>query len=92
MRPAAVSGSRQTLVHTSVTKRSSDFIARLDRIGMAYGSTGRTRPLVVVLDNGPIHTSKSTAKALAERPWLSVEWLPARHGLSMPHPCKMSSV
>jgi transposase len=30
----------------------------------------------VVLDNGPIHTSKMTTKALAERPWLTVEWLP----------------
>ena len=26
--------------------------------------------------NGPIHTSKLTTKALAERPWLTVEWLP----------------
>jgi transposase len=30
----------------------------------------------LVLDNGPIHTSKATTKALAERPWLTVEWLP----------------
>ena len=28
------------------------------------------------MDNGPIHTSKLTTKALAERPWLTVEWLP----------------
>jgi hypothetical protein len=64
------------LVNTSATKRSTDFIALLDRIGEVYGTTGRTRPLVIVLDNGPIHTSKITARALAERPWLTVEWLP----------------
>ena len=27
-------------------------------------------------DNGPIHTSKATTKALAARPWITVEWLP----------------
>ena len=32
--------------------------------------------MVLVLDNGPIHTSKATARALAARPWLTVEWLP----------------
>jgi hypothetical protein len=50
---------------------------------------GRTRPAlgpeagpgdaarVLVLDNGPIHTSKATRAALAERAhWLTVEWLP----------------
>jgi transposase len=32
---------------------------------------------VLVLDNGPIHTSKVTRAALTERaPWLTVEWLP----------------
>ena len=35
------------------------------------------RPIVLVLDNGPIHTSKATRAALAERAhWLTVEWLP----------------
>ena len=35
------------------------------------------RPVVLVLDNGPIHTSKATRAALAERAhWLAVEWLP----------------
>ncbi len=67
---------RHLLVQTSATKRSTDFIALLDGIGTVYGTTERTRPLVVVLDNGPIHTSKATTKALAERPWLTVEWLP----------------
>ncbi len=68
----------EVLVHTSPTKRSGDFIALLERLDRAYGPTpGQTRkPVVLVLDNGPIHTSKATAKALAARPWLTVEWLP----------------
>ena len=32
--------------------------------------------MVLVLDNGPIHISKLTTKALAARPWLTIEWLP----------------
>ena len=67
---------RRLLVHTSPTKRSSDFIDLLDRLGAAYGTTERTRPLVAVLDNGPIHTSKLTTRALAARTWLTLEWLP----------------
>jgi transposase len=67
---------RQLLVHASATKRSTDFIALLDQLGAAYGTTERARPLVAVLDNGPIHTSKLTTKALAQRPWLTLEWLP----------------
>jgi transposase len=35
------------------------------------------KPVVIVLDNGPIHVSKATLAALAERAhWLTVEWLP----------------
>jgi transposase len=67
---------RQLLVHASATKRSTDFIALLDQLGAAYGTAERTRPLVAGLDNGPIHTSKLTTKALAARPWLTLEWLP----------------
>jgi DDE superfamily endonuclease len=67
---------RRLLVHTSATKRSTDFVALLDQLGDAYGTTERTRPLVAVLDNGPIHTSKLTTKALAARTWLTLEWLP----------------
>ncbi len=67
---------RHLLVHTSLTKRSDDFIELLDRIAMADEAEHRTRPLVLVLDNGSIHTSKKTTKALAERSWLTVEWLP----------------
>ena len=68
--------SRRLLVHTSPTKRSTDFIDLLDQLGAAYGTAERTRPLVVVLDNGPIHRSKLTTKALAERPWLTLQRLP----------------
>jgi transposase len=67
---------RRLLVHTSPTKRSTDFVALLDQLGAAYGTAERTRPLVAVLDNGPIHRSKLTTKALAARPWLTLEWLP----------------
>jgi len=67
---------RRLLVHTSPTKRSTDFVALLDQLGAAYGTAERGRPLVAILDNGPIHTSKLTTRALAERPWLTLEWLP----------------
>jgi hypothetical protein len=67
---------RRLLVHTSATKRSTDFVDLLDQLGAVYGITERTRPLVAVLDNRPIHTSKLTTKALAQRPWLTLEWLP----------------
>src|SRR3954467_8616748 len=67
---------RRLLVHTSPTKRSTDFIALLDQLGGAYDTAERARPLVAVLDNGPIHRSKLTTRALAQRPWLTLEWLP----------------
>jgi transposase len=67
---------RRLLVHTSPTKRSTDFLALLDQLGAACGTAERARPLVAVLDNGPIHRSRLTTKALAERPWLTLEWLP----------------
>jgi hypothetical protein len=70
---------RDLLVRTSRTKRGSDFIALLAEIDQRWGPTpGEViRPVVLVLDNGPIHTSKATRAALAERAhWLTVEWLP----------------
>src|SRR3569833_3312702 len=67
---------RRLLVHTSAPKRSTDFVALLDQLGAAYGTAERARPLVAVLANGPIHTSKLTTKALAARPWITLEWLP----------------
>lgn len=70
--------TRELVVHTSPTKRSADFVALLELIDRRHGpQPGRTPiPAVLVLDNGPIHTSKLTAKALDQRPWLTVEWLP----------------
>ena len=46
------------------TKRSSDFLASLERLDRAYGpAPGQTRkPAVLVLDNGPIHTSKALGR------------------------------
>ena len=70
---------RRLIVATSRTKRSADFIAFLEDLDHHYGpKPGQCqRPVVIVLDNGPIHTSKATKVALAARAhWLSVEWLP----------------
>src|SRR4051794_12094899 len=69
---------REPIVLTSGTKRSGDFVALLGRLDRVYGpASGREdRPVVLVLDNGPIHTSKASREALAARPWLTVEWLP----------------
>ncbi len=66
----------QLLVRTSATKRSTGFVGLLDDLAAAYGRSERTKPLVLVIDHGPIPTSKLTTKALAERPWLTLEWLP----------------
>ena len=69
---------RELIVVTSARKRSADFLLLLERLDRLHGpAPGRPeRPVVLVLDNGPIHTSKATTKALAARPWLTVEWLP----------------
>ena len=71
--------THKVLVHTSATRRSSDFIALLGLLDRGYGpQPGQTRkPMVLVLDNGPIHTSKASRAALdARAAWLTVEWLP----------------
>lgn len=66
------------IVHRSATKRSSDFIGLLEGLDRLYGpQPGRAaKPVVLVLDNGPIHTSKLTRAALEKRSWLTIEWLP----------------
>jgi transposase len=66
------------IVHRSPTKRSTDFVALLERLDPLYGpQPGHdAKPVVLVLDNGPIHLSKLSRAALAARPWLTVEWLP----------------
>ncbi len=71
--------SNALTVTTSRTKRSTDFIDLLAEIDKIYGpAPGKPLlPVVLVLDNGPVHTSKLTRTALAEREhWLTVEWLP----------------
>ena len=83
-RKVAILGSldhltRRLIVHTSPTKRGSDFIAHLEQIDHLYGpQPGRqTKPVVLVEDNGPIHTSKQSLAALSARAhWLTIEWLP----------------
>jgi transposase len=70
---------RKLVVHTSPTKRSSDFVAHLEQLDRLYGpKPGQPlTPVVLVEDNGPIHTSKLAMAALATRAhWLTVEWLP----------------
>jgi hypothetical protein len=71
--------TRELIVHTSPTKRSSDFIAHLDQIDRLYGpKPGQPMtPVVLVEDNGPIHVCKLALAALqARKHWLTVEWLP----------------
>lgn len=71
--------ARRLIVHTSPTKRSADFIALLEEIDRRYGPRPgiASKPVVIVLDNGPIHASKATLATLAARAhWLTVEWLP----------------
>ena len=71
--------THKLIVHTSPTKRSTDFIAHLEQLDLLYGpKPGHvTKPVVLVEDNGPIHVSKLALKALEAREhWLTVEWLP----------------
>lgn len=71
--------TRELTVHTSPTKRSSDFVAHLEQLDALYGPMpGRpAKPVILVEDNGPIHVSKLSLAALAARAhWLTVEWLP----------------
>jgi transposase len=71
--------ARRLVVHTSRTKRSTDFIALLEMLDGLYGPRPglQMKPVVIVLDNGPIHVSNATTAALAARAhWLTVEWLP----------------
>ena len=75
----AHSARRKLVVTTSRTKRSADFIDHLRLLDHLYGPkpSAPFKPVVLVLDNGPIHVSKATLAAIAERAhWLDVEWLP----------------
>src|SRR5712691_6214692 len=70
--------AHKLIVNTSATKRSGDFITFLGRLDAIYGpGPGRPdKPVIFVLDNGPIHISKASRAALAARDWLTIEWLP----------------
>jgi transposase len=71
--------TRKLIVHTAKTKRSSDFVVHLEQLDRLFGpKPGQPdNPVVLVEDNGPIHTSKLSRAALAARAhWLTVEWLP----------------
>lgn len=70
--------SRELIVETSRTKRSADVMALLERLDRRYGPRPGEpcKPVRIVLDNGPVHTSKATLTALAQRGhWLTPEWL-----------------
>lgn len=60
---------RKLIVTTSRTNRSSDFLAHLQALDRLYGPRPGvpTKPVVLVLDNGPIHVSKASRTAPAER-------------------------
>ena len=57
--------TRQLIVHTSPTKRSSDFVAHVEQLDQFYGpKRGQfIKPVILVLDNGAIHTSKLSLAA-----------------------------
>lgn len=70
---------RRLVVHTGPTARSTNFIAFLQRLDALYGPRPDSpgKPVVIALDNGPIHISRATRAALVARAhWLIVEWLP----------------
>ena len=80
--------TRQLIVHTSPTKRSSDFIAHLEQLDYLFGpQPGRAiKPVVLVQDDGPIHVSKLTLKAIeARKHWLTVS------GCQNTHPSSTTS-
>jgi hypothetical protein len=70
--------TRQPASATAQAKRSGDFVAHLEQLDQLYGpKPGQpVKPVMLVEDNGPIHTSKRSLAALAARAhWLTVEWL-----------------
>jgi len=62
-------GGRKPVVTADRLERAKALIAK--------GPGVARKPAVIVLDNGPIHVSKATKKALESRArWLTVEWPP----------------
>jgi len=63
----------------NVTKKKFGFcISLVSSYRLLGPQPGRqAKPVVLVEDNGPIHTSKRSLAALAARAhWLTIEWLP----------------
>jgi hypothetical protein len=75
---------RELLVHTSPTKRRSDFIAHLEQLDRLYGPRpGQPfTPAVLAEDNGPIHTSKRDLKGIIS---------PIRPSLALTHSTAQST-
>ena len=79
MTGALAFAARELIVETSRNKRSGGVIALIERLGRLCGpKPGEERkPVRIVLDNGPVHTSKATRAALGQRSrWLAPAWLP----------------
>ena len=71
--------TRQLTVHTSPTKRSTDFVAHLEQLDDLYGpKPGRAaKPVVLVEDNGRSTSASARSQRLPlARTGLTVEWLP----------------
>ena len=63
----------------SLDHLTRQLIVHLEQVDRLFGpQPGRpAKPVVLVEDKGPIHTSKRSLAALADRAhWLTVEWLP----------------
>jgi hypothetical protein len=70
---------RKLVVATCRAKRGADFIADLRVLDRLYAPKpgAPTPPVVLVLDNGPIHVGKARLAGLGERVhWLTIERLP----------------
>jgi DDE superfamily endonuclease len=70
MMGALDAASRELIVHTSQTKRSSDFIALLEKLDRRFGpQPGPTRkPVVLALDNGPVHNQQGERRGSGGAP------------------------
>ncbi len=71
--------TRQLIVHTSPTKRSSDFVAHLEQLDRLFGPQPGRRPSRSCWSRtmGRSTSARLSLAALAARAhWLTVEWLP----------------
>jgi transposase len=69
--------TRQLIVHTNPTKRSSDFVAHLEQLDRLLWSQARSARQAGGVGRGQWSDRKLSLAALAARAhWLTVEWLP----------------